>query len=185
MLDDIDEEDHYEAVEQRETRAEIERRIALEKLDARPFETVRQDTLEQIRDGMVKGNLNSFRSPTNTSACMSPSRMNNAAYGSRFMFSPRNNPGSSVFDVAGRAPRVHQGPFIHAKSPMSNSKVGSEDTGPEINSNPQAAAIEEPEIDPMFDERRTRNPETYFVPNPAFAPATGGDLLNLPGDING
>lgn len=41
LLDDIDDEDYYEATEQRETRAEIERRVALDKLNAKPFETVR------------------------------------------------------------------------------------------------------------------------------------------------
>ena len=46
LLDDIDDEDYYEATEQRETRAEIERRVALDKLNAKPFETVRQDTIE-------------------------------------------------------------------------------------------------------------------------------------------
>ena len=38
------------------------RRLALQKLDERAFETVRLDTIGQIKDGLVKGNLNSFKS---------------------------------------------------------------------------------------------------------------------------
>ena len=85
--------------------------MALDKLNAKPFETVRQDTIEQIRDGIVKGNLNSFRSPSNVS--LSPRRG-----GFSFMASPTNNMNSkSVFDVAGRSGRFHQGPFMHPPSP--------------------------------------------------------------------
>ena len=43
------------------------------KLEEKAFETVRLDTIDQIRDGFVKGNLHSFRSPSNAS--ISPQRL--------------------------------------------------------------------------------------------------------------
>ena len=67
LLDDLDEEDNYPQQQAREDRQEAARRLALEKLENKPFETVRQDTIDQIREGNVKGNLNSFRSPSNAS----------------------------------------------------------------------------------------------------------------------
>ena len=49
LLDDLDEMDQYDnEVERRqvETREEVERRLALDKLDEKPFETVRLDTID-------------------------------------------------------------------------------------------------------------------------------------------
>ena len=64
-LDDLDTFDDYNRPDnQRESREAAERRLALDKLDEKPFETVRLDTIDQIRDGFVRGNLNSFRSPS-------------------------------------------------------------------------------------------------------------------------
>ena len=46
MLDDIDEDDDYYQNQQFESRAEVERRLAMEKLEEKAFETVRLDTIE-------------------------------------------------------------------------------------------------------------------------------------------
>ena len=84
ILDELDDEDILEDYREEQDREDVERRLALEKLDAKPFEAVRIDTIAQIRDGNVKGNLASFRSPSNAS--LSPSRQNQRAGGSSFRF---------------------------------------------------------------------------------------------------
>ena len=50
-----------------ENQDEDDRRLALAKLEEKAFETVRLDTMDQIRDGFVKGNLHSFKSPSSAS----------------------------------------------------------------------------------------------------------------------
>ena len=66
LLDDIDDIEVSDVDEsrRRESRENAERRLALAKLEEKPFETVRMDTIDQIRDGFIRGNLRSFRSPT-------------------------------------------------------------------------------------------------------------------------
>ena len=88
------------------------------------------------------------------------------------MASPTNNLNSkSVFDVAGRSGRFNQGPFMHPPSPDAPATGSSADieqplkAAADSSSNPQAAAMRQEDIDPVFDLRRTRDPETYFVPN--------------------
>ena len=167
LLDDLDELDQYDNDFERrevETREEIERRLALEKLDAKPFETVRLDTIDQIRDGFVRGNLNSFRSPSHASLT---SRQQSPKGGTNSLGCPvMYQQSSSLFDLAGRSSR-RRGPF--SPSDVDNDKIDIDASlvaKTEI-SNPQQAAATNNNaftIDPLFDYQAMREPETYFMP---------------------
>ena len=54
------------------------------KLEEKAFETVRLDTIDQIRDGFVKGNIRSFKSPSNAS--VSPGRLTPTSLNGNFAF---------------------------------------------------------------------------------------------------
>ena len=66
LLDD-DENQHLSRAneidsEQIESRSNIERRLAADLLSEKAFYTVKRDTIQQIEEGLVRGNLDSFES---------------------------------------------------------------------------------------------------------------------------
>ena len=88
LLDDLDSADSVDDFysPERENREAAIRRLALDKLNEKPFETVRLDTIDQIKEGFVQGNLNSFKSPSHPSLSSSKQHI-----------SPKNGPQTFVF----------------------------------------------------------------------------------------
>jgi len=101
LLDENDLRDGGAVHANNETRAEAERRLALGKLDERPFDMVRLATIDQIREGIVKGSLRSFRSPTSQASQISfqPSQSHHMQGDQSFVFGHRN---CRSLDFAGR-----------------------------------------------------------------------------------
>ena len=140
LLDELDEQELVDYNYDQEPRDEVERRLALEKLDEKPFETVRLDTIDQIREGLVKGSLHSFRSPTSNCSQQSPDHRMRGRFNFDVDSSRATTLNQSVFDLAGR----------------NTDKSDTTETA-----NPQTGTSYTDEI---IDYARMRNPETYFQP---------------------